>query len=149
MKKTIFLLVAAPLLLVTSSLFAQCKVKPIVKACMPQLGDFMYDSYVIKEIEYGKAAKKETLDFQVFSDEEYKLVFGQTVLPHEVGITIYGMERGKKKVLYFDESGKKSNQVFNFKAGKTGTYFIEFEIPAATAAGQKGCCVLVIGVKDL
>lgn len=136
-------------LVFTSELSAQCKVKPIVKTCMPLLEEFQYDSYVVKSIEYGPKEKKETLDFKVFSEEEYKLVFGQTTLPQEVGITIYGMEKGKKKILYFDESGKKSSQDFKFTVEKTGSYFIEFHIPAATSPGQKGCFVVVIGIKDL
>ncbi len=131
-----------------SELSAQCKVKPIVKSCMPMMEPYQYDSYVIKEIVYGPKPKKETLDFQVFSEEEYKLVFGQTVLPQEVGITIYGLEKGKKKILYFDESGKKSSQTFNFGPTRSGTYYIEYEIPAATAANQKGCFVVLIGLKE-
>jgi hypothetical protein len=135
--------------LFSSALSAQqCKVKPIVNACKPMMKPFQYDSYVIKEISYGPKVKKESIDFQVFSEEEYKLVFGQTVLPQEVGITIYGMEKGKKKILYFDESGKKSSQTFNFTATKTGTYYIEYEIPASTVPNQKGCFVVLIGVKE-
>src|SRR5687768_11684629 len=94
---------AGAVLLPSADLSAQCKVKPIIKQCMPRMGEFHYDSYVVKEIEYGPKAKKETLDFEVFSNEQYKLVFGQTILPQEVGITIYGMEKGKRKILYFDE----------------------------------------------
>lgn len=139
---------AGTTLIFNTALFAQCKVKPIVKSCMPLMEPFQYDSYVIKEIAYTTKAKKETLDFQVFSDEDYKLVFGQTILPKEVGITIYGMEKGKKKILYFDESGKKSSQTFNFTPTKSGTYYIEYEIPALTDANQKGCMVVLIGVKD-
>ena len=149
MKKILVLSAVALFSLLTFDLSAQCKVKPIVKACQPALGDFIYDSYVVKEIVYGPKAIKETLDFEVFSEEQYKLVFGQTTLPQEIGITIYGMEKGKKKILYFDESGKKSAQEFNFAATKTGPYYIEFEIPAATSPGQKGCFVLVIGIKDI
>jgi hypothetical protein len=151
MRKNILLSSAAALLILFSAPLSaqQCKAKPIVKSCMPMLGDFQYDSYVVKEIVYGPKAKKETLDFEVFSDEQYKLVFGQTALPKEIGITIYGMEKGKKKIIYFDESGKKTVQDFNFSATKTGPYFIEFEIPAATSPGQKGCFILVIGIKDL
>jgi hypothetical protein len=140
---------AGSLLFFSPELMAQCKVKPIVKQCMPALGEFQYDSYVVKEIKYDSKAKKETLDFEVFSEEQYKLVFGQTTLPQVVGITIYGLEKGKKKILYFDESGKKSSQDFNFSATKSGTYYIEYDIPAATTPGQKGCFVLLIGIKDL
>lgn len=147
-KMSIGIITAVCLLVLANDLSAQCKVKPIVKACMPMMGDFMYDSYVVKEIAYGSKAKKETLDFEVFSDEQYKLVFGQTSLPQEVGVTIYALEKGKKKILYFDESGKKSSESFNFGPTRSGTYFIEYEIPASTAPGQKGCFVVLIGIKE-
>ena len=149
MKHFVLIALAGTLLMFNTTLKAQCKAKPIVKECMAKLGDFEYDSYVVKEIVYGKTPKKESLDFEVFSDEQYKLVFGQTVLPQEVGVTIYGMVKGKKKILYFDESGKKSSQDFNFNATQTGPYYIEFEIPAATSPGQRGCFILVIATKDL
>ena len=126
----------------------QCKVKPIVKAAMPKLAPFQYDSYAVKEIVYGPKPKKETLDFEVFSDEEYKLVFCQTELPQEVGITIYGLLKGKKQILYFDESGKKSSQDFSFGPTRSGTYYVEYEIPAATAPNQKGCFVMLIGLRE-
>jgi hypothetical protein len=148
-KYILYTIFAGILLFVHNDLSAQCKVKPIVKQCMPLMAPFQYDSYVVKEITYGPKPKKETLDFEVFSDEEYKLVFGQTALPLEVGITIYGMEKGKKVILYFDESGKKATQDFNFSAPKSGKYYIEYEIPAATTTGQMGCFVVLIGVKDL
>ena|ERR1051326_5401687 len=126
----------------------QCKVKPIVKQCMPLLSPYSYDSYALKEIVYGTKSKKESINFEVFSDEEYKLVFGQTVLPQEVGITIYRMSKGKKEIIYFDESGKKVAQDFSFGPTTSGTYYIEYEIPPATAPNQKGCFVVLIGLKE-
>jgi hypothetical protein len=139
---------AGLLLICNINLYAQCKTKAIVKKCMPLLKPFQYDSYVVKDISFGAKAKKESVSFQVFSDEEYKLVFGQTVLPKEVGVVIYGIENGRKKILYFDESGRKSIQTFNFKTKVTGTYYIEYEIPPATASNQKGCFVVLIGIMD-
>ena len=149
-KHIILTALAGATLIFNTGVFAQqCKVKPIVKEGMPKLAPFQYDSYALKEIVYGSKPKKESINFEVFSDEEYKLVFCQTVLPQEVGITIYGLEKGKKKILYFDESGKKASQDFSFGPTTSGTYYIEYEIPAATAANQKGCFVLLIGVKDI
>lgn len=136
------------LLFFNSGLSAQCKIKPIVKKEMPQLAPYQYDSYVVKEIVYGSTPKKETVDFEVYSEEEYKLVFCQTELPQEVGITIYGKNKGKKEILYFDESGKKTTHVFTFGSVRSGTYFIEYETPPASAPNQKGCFVVLIGIKD-
>ena len=149
-KKVVFTALAGATLIFNSELSAQqCKVKPIIKAGMSKLAPYQYDSYAVKEIVYGPKPKKETIDFEVFSDEEYKLVFCQTELPQEIGITIYGKIKGQKQILYFDESGKKSSENFNFGPTRSGTYYIEYEIPAATAPNQKGCFVLLIGLKDI
>ena len=132
------------------SVSAQCKVKPIVKNCMPSLAPYQYDSYAVKEVTYAAAVKKDVLEFSVYSGEQYKLVFGKTELPQEIQITIYDKQpsRKDKKILYFDESGKKGDMVCNFTPNTTGTYYIEFETPAATAPNQKGCFVVLIGIKD-
>ena len=144
------LLIASASLLLASGLFAQsCKVKPIVKNCMASLAPYQYDAYAVKEIIYGIKAKKDLLEFAVYSWEEYKLVFGKTVLPLEVGITIYdGNPKTKGKIVFIDESGKKDNYVCNFQPTKTGSYFIEYDIPAQTAPNQKGCFVVLIGIKE-
>ncbi|MBI3501827.1 MAG: hypothetical protein HY063_08540 [Bacteroidetes bacterium] len=128
----------------------QCKVKPIVKNCMDAMPPYQYDSYAVKEIVYGPKPKKEFIEFEVYSGEEYKLVFGKTVLPQEVGINIYDKRPSSadKKILFFDESGKKDNFVCNFTPTKTGSYYIEYEIPAASAPNQKGCFVVLIGIKE-
>ena len=149
-KHVILTALAGILLIFSSDVSAQCKVKPIVKNCMPLLSPYQYDSYAVKEITYNAKAKKETLEFSVYSGEQYKLVFGKTELPQEVGITIYDKQPSNKnkKILYFDESGKKGDFAFNFQPKTTGTYYIEYDIPAASAANQKGCFVLLIGIKD-
>jgi len=150
-KKVILTATACFLLLFHSELSAQqCKVKPIVNSCKSSLPPYQYDSYAVKEVVYGAKAKKEVLEFSVYSGEEYKLVFGKTELPQEINITIYDKHPSKKdkNIVYMDESGKKDNFVCNFQPTKTGTYYIEFEIPAATAANQKGCFVMLIGIKE-
>lgn len=134
--------------LILTDVQAQCKVKPIVKKGVPLLGDYKYDCYAVKEIVYTTKAKKETVNFEVFSEEEYKLVFCQTELPQEVEITVFALQKGKKQILYFDESGKKSQQTFNFGPTRSGTYYIEYTIPPQTAPNQKGCFVVLIGLKD-
>ena len=63
---------------------------------MESLAPYQYDAYAVQEITYGAKAKKESLEFAVFSGEDYKLVFCKTELPQEVGITIYD-DNPKKK----------------------------------------------------
>ena len=154
MKKTLTpkgLLAGVGLLLIASGLFAQqCKVKPIVKTCMSSLTPYQYDAYAVKEIQYAAKTKKESIEFSVYSGEDYKLVFCKTELPQEVGITIYDGNPTNKKsqIVYMDESGKKDKFVCNFHPTKTGNYFIEYDIPAATSPDQKGCFVVLIGIKE-
>jgi hypothetical protein len=117
---------------------------------MPSLAPYQYDAYVVTEIAYAVKTKKESIEFAVYSGEDYKLVFCKTELPQEVGITIYdGNPNSKKsKIVYMDESGKKDKFVCNFHPESTGSYFIEYEIPASTAPNQKGCFVVLIGIKE-
>ncbi|MFI5164077.1 MAG: hypothetical protein ACHQHP_02400 [Bacteroidia bacterium] len=149
--KTLTVLIAAGILFIfNSELSAQCKVKPIVKTGMASMPPYQYDSYAVKEIVYGPKAKKESIEFAVYSGEEYKLVFCKTPLPQDVNITIYDGNPKKKdrKIIYIDETGKKDQYVCNFHPTKTGSYFIEYEIPAATAPNQGGCVVVLIGIKE-
>jgi hypothetical protein len=117
---------------------------------MPSLDPYQYDAYVVKEIEFAAKAKKESIEFAVYSGEDYKLAFCKTELPQDVGITIYdGNPLNKKsKIVFMDESGKKDKFVCNFHPEKTGSYFIQYEIPAATAPNQTGCFVVLIGIKE-
>ena len=150
MKRILLFNIAGLFLLIGSHLAAQCKVKPIIKSCMQSLSPYQYDSYAVKEITYGPTIKKEILEFSVYSEENYKLVFGKTLLPQVINITIYDKHPSTKdkKIIYFDDSGKKDKFVCDFKPKTTGTYYIEFEVPAASAPNQKGCFVVLIGVKD-
>jgi hypothetical protein len=148
-KHILFIILTGTLLVFNSNLSAQCKgVKSIVKNSMSQLGPYEYDSYAVKEIIFGAKAKKETVEFSVFSGEKYKLVFSKTELPQEVGITIYDKPATRKdrKILYFDDSGKKGDFACNFQPSTTGTYYIEYSIPAQSASNQKGCFILLIGI---
>lgn len=124
--------------------------KAVIKSCMPALAPYQYDAYAVKEIAFGDKTKKESNEFTVYSDEEYKLIFCKTELPQEVGITIYDGNPNKKdrKIVFMDESGKKDQYVCTFKPTKSGTYFIEYEIPPATATNQQGCFVVLIGIKQ-
>ncbi|MBI4944781.1 MAG: hypothetical protein HY840_00110 [Bacteroidetes bacterium] len=145
------LFLGAGLWFLAFGLFAQqCKVKPIVKTCMPPLAPYQYDAYAVKEIEYAAKTKKESIEFAVYSGEDYKLVFCKTELPQEVGIIIYDGSPNKKdrKIVFMDESGKKDQYVCNFHPTKTGSYFIEYEIPPATAPNQRGCIIVLIGIKE-
>ena len=70
------------------------------------------------------------------------------VLDEQVPEEIKARFEGQHKPAYFDDSGKKDAYVCYFLAEKTGNYYIEFEIPPATAPRQEACIVVLIGVKQ-
>lgn len=86
----------------------------------------------------------------MYSEEEYKIVFCKTQLPQELEINIYDKspKSKSKKLIYFDESGKKDQYSCTFKPTVTGSYFIEYKVPPATAPGQKGTMIVLIGIRD-
>ena len=131
--------------------FGQHQIKSIVKKNMASLEPYQYDAYAMKEISYGPKAQNLVIEFSVYSDEEYKLVFCKTVLPQEVEINIYdkGPKNKTRKLIYFDESGKKDQYSCTFKPTTSGQYFIEYKVPAATAPDQKGTMIVLIGIKDV
>ena len=129
---------------------AQQKIKSIVKKNMSELDPFQYDAYAVKEISYGPKEQSVVVEFSVYSEEEYKIVFCKTVLPQELDINIYDKspKSSSKKLIYFDESGKKDEYSCTFKPTATGSYFIEYKVPAATGPGQKGTMIVLIGIRD-
>ena len=129
---------------------AQRQIKSIVKKNMAALDPYQYDAYAMKEINYGAKEQSVVIQFSVYSDEEYKIVFCKTVLPQEVEIYIYDKNPKSKtrKLLYFDESGKKDQYSCTFKPTTSGEYYIEYKVPVATAPAQKGTMIVLIGIKD-
>lgn len=128
---------------------AQNQVKKIVKCNIDGLAPYNYDAYAVKEISFGAKEQSIVIEFSVFSDEEYKLLFCKTTLPHSVDIYIYDGDpkNPKSKLLYFDESGKKDQYVCNFRPKGTGSYFIEYKVPASAGKNQSGYIIVLIGVK--
>ena len=131
--------------------FAQCKAKSLVKENKSKLGDYKYDSYALNEIIYGEKKEKIEIEFSCYAGLEYKIIFCTSKLTQNIGITIYDKPKTSKKrtVLYFDESGKDS-YFATFSPSKTGTYFIEYEVPPAAQPKDKskGCVVILIGMKQ-
>ena len=149
--KLSLLTAAAGLFFMTHTAGAQVKVKSIVKKNMDALKPFEYDAYAQKDINYGPKPQSVVVEFNVYSDEEYKLVFCKSVLPQELEINIYDKNplSKNKKLIYFDESGKKDQYTCTFKPTTSGQYFIEYKVPTATEPDQKGTMIVLIGIKDV
>lgn len=152
--KTKILLFATLLGLSASQVWAQASkpqsVKSIVKANIRNLDPYTYDCYAAKEISYTSKEQSIIVEFSVYSEEDYKLLFCKTVLPQSIDIYIFDGYPGdpKSKLIYFDETGTKDPYVCNFRPAKTGAYFIQYKVPVASAPGQKGSMIVLIGVKD-
>ena len=69
---------------------------------MASLDPYQYDGYVIKEIAYGDKAKKEVLEFSIYAEEEYKLVFGKTVLAKALRAARLGFDKNEAHSAIYD-----------------------------------------------
>ena len=146
------LLLTSALSVFGTGLQAQCKAKPLVKQFKADLAPFDYDSYTINEIVFKKEKQVVEVEFSAFAGLEYKLVFCTSFTSAVIGITIYDKPKTnkKRKPIYFTESGK-DGYLCTFTPEKTGTFYIEYEIPLANekiAEGSKGCVLMLIGIRE-
>ncbi len=153
MKTKIFLfaLASGVMFMSSESVFAQKNIASIVKENKAVLAPYEYECYAAREITYGAKPTSVVVEFEVQSDEEFKLLFCKTKLPQSVDINIYDKnpKSKNKKLLYFDDTGINGQYVCNFRPTETGKYFIEYKVQAATAPDQKGSIIVLIGVKDV
>ena len=145
------LLAFCSLLIVSYPLLGQRTAKFIAKNNIASLKPYTYDCYTMMEISYGTKAQTIVVEFSVYSDEDYKLLFCKTTLPQSIDINVYDKnpKSKNKKLIYFEETGEKDQYVCNFQPTQTCSYFIEYKIPPATGENQKGYIVVLIGVKDI
>ena len=131
---------------------AQCKAKPMVKQFKADLAPFQYDSYVINDVLFKKEKQIVEVEFTAYAGLEYKMVFCTSFTNATIGITIFDKPKTnkKRKPIFFTESGK-DGYLCAFKPAKTGTFYIEYEIPVANEKvtdGTKGCVLMLIGIKE-
>jgi hypothetical protein len=130
---------------------AQCKAKELVKNWKKELLPYYYDSYIIDEFQYKYEKQTIEIEFTCLEGLDYKLVFCTSKLPVPVSITIYDKPKtvAKRKIIYFDDSGKEGF-LCSFTPPKTGSYFIEYDIPSGANSSQllktSGCVMLLIGI---
>src|ERR1017187_3884081 len=75
---------------------AQDNIKNIVKKNKSDLAPYEYDSYAVKEFSFGAKEKSVVVEFSVYSDEDYKIIFCKTNLPQSVDINIYDKNPSSK-----------------------------------------------------
>ena len=115
------------------------------------MSPFEYDSFVTNEFQYQSKKQIIDMEFTALSGLEYKLIFCTSNIPQPLGITIYDKPKSnpKRKIIHYDESSK-DGYLCNFKAYKTGTFYIEYEVPVADAKNlnAKGCVLMLIGISE-
>jgi hypothetical protein len=149
MKKKIFTL----LLLVSaafSPLAAQCDAKELAKKCKSNLKPFTYDGFADNTFIFKDKAQTVDVEFTAYAGQKYKLVFTSSGFKEDVKLNIYDKNKknpNRQKV--YDTAQGIDNLFWSFEPKKTGTYYIEYQIPPAldNANKKSGCIVLLIGYK--
>ena len=150
MKKAIILFIGFIVVIVDPSVYAQCKANAIVKSYKSNMLPYVYDSYAVNKIEFDATPKKMEVEFTAFAGEKYRLVFGTSGFKESVQVNIYDKSNKVKKrnKVYDSESGI-DNLFWTFDPPKTGTFYIEYDIPASSDGQKKtGCMVMMIGYEE-
>lgn len=132
-------------------LSAQCKAKELVKKCKPDLKPYNYDGYTENQFTFSDKPQVVDVEFTAFAGQHYRLVFCSSGFQEEVKVNIYDKnKRNPNRQKVYDNKQGIDNLFWMFEPPKTGTYFIEYEIPAvpASSKGKIGCLVLLIGFKN-
>ena len=139
------------LLLISMTGNAQCKAKELSKKWKNDLSPFGYDSFIVDDFQYKSAKQILDMEFTALSGLDYKLIFCTNNIPQPLGITIYDKPKTspKRKIIHFDESSK-DGFLCSFRADKTGTYYIEYEVPVGNqmSLNSKGCVMMIIGISS-
>ena len=147
MKRIFFLM--AVLFALPFSLDAQCKAKQIAKDCKVNLKPFKYDGYATSELVFDDKKKTVEVEFTAFAGQDYKLIFCTSGFDEEVQVNIYDKRKTvKNRTKVYDSSEGIDNLFWSFAPKKSGTYYIEYEVPPSKDnTVKKGCVVLLIGFK--
>jgi hypothetical protein len=146
-KISIILLFAGSLL---GSLHAQCNAKEIAKKCKSNLKPFSYDGFADNSFTFKDKAQTISVEFTAYAGQSYKLVFATSGFKEEVKVNIYDKNKNNpKRQKVYDSANGIDNLFWSFEPSKTGTYYIEYEVPPASEgdSGKIGCMVLLIGYK--
>ena len=125
MKRKISLIIAAiisMLLLMTQSSFAQCDSKTIRNNVIISLDDYTYESFAYKAFKECENKKIVKATFDVFRNEDYRVVDVSEGFEGKVIINIYD----SKNKLFMSNVYMQTADVFDFKAKYSGEYMIEY-----------------------
>jgi hypothetical protein len=149
MKKRLTLLLVLSLSII-GSVQAQCNAKELAKKCKGNLKPFNYDGFADNSFTFKDKAQTVSVEFTAYAGQKYKLVFCSSEFKEEVKVNIYDKNKNNpKRQKIYDSANGIDNLFWSFEPTKTGTYYIEYEIPAALSGdtGKTGCMVILIGYK--
>jgi len=125
MKKRVGLIIAAiisMMLLMTQTSFAQCDSKTIRNNVIFSLDDYTYESFAYKPLIDCENKKIVKATFDLFRNEDYRVVDASEGFEGRVIINIYD-SKGK---LFISNVYMQTADVFDFKAKYSGEYMIEY-----------------------
>jgi hypothetical protein len=128
----------------------ECNAKNIAKKCKNNLKPFNYDGYSDNPFIFKKTEQTIEVEFTAYAGQEYKLVFCSSGFKEDVKVNIYDRtKKNPKRQKVYDNSSGIDNLFWSFEPKKTGTYYIEYTIPAAAEGdlNKDGCIVLMVGYK--
>jgi hypothetical protein len=126
----------------------KCKAKQIAKDCKSNLNPFKYDGYAVNEINFTDKPQTVEVEFSAFAGQKYKLIFCTSGFEEAVALNIYdrSMKNAKFRKKIYDSSSGIDNNFWSFEPPKSGTYYINYEVPAAkNGKSNKGCIIMMIG----
>ncbi|TND10049.1 MAG: hypothetical protein FD123_731 [Bacteroidetes bacterium] len=126
---------------------AQCEAKKLAKACKGNLKPYTYDGYGIAELVFDDKPHVVDMEFTAYAGEQYKLVFCSSGYKDKVKLYIYDApKKSKKRQQVYDNAMGIDDLYWAFKPAKSGTYYIEIEVPpSADKVKKTGCLVMLIG----
>ena len=129
---------------------AQCKAKQIVKENKKAIEPFQYDSYALNEVIIDPAKTQVIeVEFTAFAGQQYKLVFGTSSFPEDMKLNVYDKNQRSQKRKKVYDSANGIEKHWTFEPSKSGTYYIDYEIPKSSDGQKKtGCVVMLIGYKE-
>ncbi len=143
-KKLLLLLL---LLLPASAINAQCNAKKMAKACKSNLKPYTYDGYGSAELTFDEKPHTVKMVFTAYAGEKYRLVFCSEGYKDKVKLNIYNApETSKKREKVYDSAQGIDDLYWQFTPTKSGTYYIEIEVPpSADGTIKNGCVTMLIG----
>ncbi len=132
----------------THSLLSQgCKTSQISKSISQFVTPpYKYDNHTVNEFVFDNKEKKFEVQFTAFKGLKYKILFSTSGYEEDIAINIYDQNANSKKERknLMDNTQKMENSYWIFETDKSGSYFIEYNIPKSLSDTQKNGCILMV-----